>query len=129
MKKRFALIVVFIILVSVFLSSCSKKAKISESVYNSAVLIVDIIDSYLEDEIEIEEAKFYIQIRLDDLNEHCAPDGTEEYYYDLSTSMKAISLQSTLLLYSMHASTRNDLIESRNELAKYIGERIISDNH
>lgn len=111
MKKKFLIIICFLLIVG-----CGgKPAGISDEMYDTAVYVVNVVDSYLEGESELEET----YDKISNLN---IPEYDDIADDDASVYISISSIKTTL--FSMEPSigtqTISDLKEKRNDLAEKI---------
>lgn len=126
MNKTISYILIVLLLMPL-LFGCSHKNDLTEAVYESGCIVVDITDRFLRGEIGASEAARYISLQVEKMSDNAASVGDKRASYDSITKSRALIISSNLLSYAAYSATRNEIIENRNELAKFIGIKLYVD--
>jgi hypothetical protein len=125
MKRALALM--FFLVLVIALPGCSKKDKFTEEVYDAGYVAVEATDRFLRGEISADDAHDEVFYQGDIIDENCAPEDADNHFDDFMVSVDVTILSGDLFLYTCYGATRDDVIKSRNELAKNLGLKLYSD--
>ena len=120
---RKSLIICFIIILGLFLSSCNNSTKnvappkhLTESEYKGSLKAIKIIDDYLDFEISKSEAKE----ELEEIENRINYDGVENEKRKTALLYIYIDLNSVTLELSYPSPDDNEILDSRNSIAETI---------
>lgn len=125
MKKK-SIILLICVMVLMALSGCKKEKTASEKAISVGKKVIETVDGYLDKKLDYDQARQKIKELEDEMEYLDERDHDDKYYSsDLLVSSSITMVQSKILSDKMDSSSDSydKLVESRNELAKKIGEK------